>query len=341
MSILSELRLGTEILYKLGRYVRNSQELQWLLKSSQHFDVILVESIYSRELIGLGQHFNAPVISISSMMCTPEMTGSSAMPTLPSFVRTVLGRYSDNMGFMQRLHNLMIYTLMNVGPQLMNVNANIQKSYEIMFQNTDHSLDEVTRNVSLILLNSYPSFTASIPLLPNMIECGGLAIRPETVQALPTDLQVYLDGAESGAIYFALGTIVNVSLIKAIDSILDLFKELSHIRFIISVNDEFLKKYTNIPANVLIRTWLPQKAILKHPNIRCFMSHAGLNSMQESIYYGKPLIIFPFLFDQFINAEWAVEKGFGIHIPHHEVTQSALRTAITNILNNSRFVKLN
>lgn len=341
MSILSQLRIGAEILYRVGPHVRSSHEFQWLLKSREHFDVILVESIYCQELIGLGHHFNAPVISISSMMNSPEMIFSSAMPTLASFMRSVFGCYSDQMSFMQRLHNQMTFILMNIARPVLNVKAKLQSSYELMFVNSDNSLEELTKNVSMILTNSHPSQTASIPLLPNIIEIGGLPIRPETVQALPNDLQLYLDGAESGAIYFALGTIVNLSLIKSIDSILDLFGELSDIKFLVQANENFSKKYTNVPANVLIRTWLPQKAILKHPNMKCFISHAGHNSIQESIYYGKPLIVFPFVFDQLINAQWATEKGFAIHIPHNEITQSALRSAITNILHNSRFVKLN
>lgn len=37
----------------------------------------------------------------------------------------------------------------------------------------------------------------------------------------------------------------------------------------------------------MIRKWLPQDAILNHPNVKLFVTHGGLLSCTESILSGK------------------------------------------------------
>lgn len=36
------------------------------------------------------------------------------------------------------------------------------------------------------------------------------------------------------------------------------------------------------PNNVMINEWLPQDAILAHPNVKLFISHCGLGSVAEA-----------------------------------------------------------
>lgn len=55
--------------------------------------------------------------------------------------------------------------------------------------------------------------------MPSMVYIGGAHVKP--TKPLPADLQVYLDEANHGAIYFSLGSAVNASKLPA-DS-LDMF----------------------------------------------------------------------------------------------------------------------
>ena len=46
-------------------------------------------------------------------------------------------------------------------------------------------------------------------------------------------------------------------------------------------------------GNVETMTWLPQNDVLAHPNVKVFVTHGGYNSIIESIYHSKPMVVFP------------------------------------------------
>ena len=50
--------------------------------------------------------------------------------------------------------------------------------------------------------------------------------------------------------------------------------------------------------NVVRKHFVPQLELLNDPRVIAFVSHAGGNSIIESMYYGKPLICAPISADQ-------------------------------------------
>lgn len=57
--------------------------------------------------------------------------------------------------------------------------------------------------------------------------------------------------------------------------------------------------------------WAPQEEVLAHPAVGGFWTHCGWNSILESVYEGKPMICWPYFFDQHVNSRF-VEKVWGI-----------------------------
>ncbi|MCO5552072.1 hypothetical protein L7F22_005582 [Adiantum nelumboides] len=55
-------------------------------------------------------------------------------------------------------------------------------------------------------------------------------------------------------------------------------------------------------------SWAPQVKVLSHPSIQGFFTHCGWNSTLETISRGVPMICFPCLGDQFMNAKLIVEE---------------------------------
>lgn len=158
--------------------VRNSKNFQRFLKSKRKFDIVIVESMYCEEILGLGHHFSAPIISMASVFESTEMNGFTAMPVLKSYMPTIYMSYTDKMNFWERLHNMISYLVINYVSKPLNW-PNIQKNYELMFAGTENlpSLVELKKNVSLIILNSHPAIMPSRPLMPHMIEVGGIKMR--------------------------------------------------------------------------------------------------------------------------------------------------------------------
>lgn len=87
-----------------------------------------------------------------------------------------------------------------------------------------------------------------------------------------------------------------------------------------------------IPATVDIRPQFPQLAVLRHA--AAFVSHAGMNSTMEALYYGVPLITFPQMPEQVANADRIQELGLGERLDAGTVTAETLRAAVTRVASN-------
>ncbi len=71
-------------------------------------------------------------------------------------------------------------------------------------------------------------------------------------------------------------------------------------------------KYT-LPDNMWGQSFLPQAAL--YPMVDCVIAHGGNNSLYESFYYGKPLLLIPIFADQFDNAQRLVDTKLGYRLP--------------------------
>ena len=68
------------------------------------------------------------------------------------------------------------------------------------------------------------------------------------------------------------------------------------------------------------------------PKVDLVITHGGNNTITESFYFGKPLIIMPLWIDQFDNAQRVQEKGFGIRLNAHRCTKQELKNAISKLV---------
>ncbi|GMI68410.1 hypothetical protein like AT2G16890 [Hibiscus trionum] len=59
---------------------------------------------------------------------------------------------------------------------------------------------------------------------------------------------------------------------------------------------------------IVVKQWVEQREILKHQSVQGFLSHCGWNSALESICYGVPILAWPMLAEQPLNARMVVEE---------------------------------
>lgn len=64
----------------------------------------------------------------------------------------------------------------------------------------------------------------------------------------------------------------------------------------------------------------------------------GLLSTTEAVYFGVPVVGIPVFFDQSLNMKMAQEKGYGINVPYEVLCEKRLKSAIRQMLTNSRFL---
>lgn len=66
----------------------------------------------------------------------------------------------------------------------------------------------------------------------------------------------------------------------------------------------------SIPTNFLITNFVPQFEILNDTDV--FISHAGMNSVSESLHFQVPLLLLPQTGDQYYVAERIEQLGAGV-----------------------------
>lgn len=206
--------------------------------------------------------------------------------------------YNYKMSFSERFHNLLVswseYITRNVC-SLYQHNQIIKEFYPKNNGKAAPSVYDLEKNISMIFVNSHIAISYPHPAMPSVINIGGMHLKNEQ-HNLPNDIQKFLDDADNGVIYFNLGT--NMKSSEMPKNLIKIFLENFAKRpqkVIWKFENDSLE---NLPTNVMIRKWIPQKGVLSHPNVRLFLSHGGLFSTEESVYNGVPMLIFPFFSDQ-------------------------------------------
>jgi UDP:flavonoid glycosyltransferase YjiC (YdhE family) len=69
--------------------------------------------------------------------------------------------------------------------------------------------------------------------------------------------------------------------------------------------------------------WIPQPAVLRHASV--FVTHAGMGSVMEALYFGVPMIVRPRLPEQEAVANRVVELGLGVRSGIREALACAAR----------------
>ncbi|PIN02707.1 UDP-glucuronosyl and UDP-glucosyl transferase [Handroanthus impetiginosus] len=59
---------------------------------------------------------------------------------------------------------------------------------------------------------------------------------------------------------------------------------------------------------IIVKEWVDQKEILEHETVKGFLSHCGWNSVLEGIYAAVPILAWPLMADQYLNAKMVVEE---------------------------------
>ncbi|CAH2058058.1 unnamed protein product, partial [Iphiclides podalirius] len=92
-------------------------------------------------------------------------------------------------------------------------------------------------------------------------------------------------------------------------------------------------------ANIKISKWLPQSDLLRHPNIKLFITQGGLQSTDEAITAGVPLIGIPMLGDQWYNVEKYVRHKIGLRLDLDVLNEEIFETAIKTVIQDKSYRK--
>ncbi|WP_028777020.1 macrolide family glycosyltransferase [Shimazuella kribbensis] len=86
------------------------------------------------------------------------------------------------------------------------------------------------------------------------------------------------------------------------------------------------------PKNFIIQDYVPQLEILQYADV--FITHSGLNSVSESLYFEVPLVMIPIRADQPAVAKRIEELGAGIRLDVNKISPQQLKEAVLDVLYN-------
>nr|WP_062340003.1 macrolide family glycosyltransferase [Herbidospora sakaeratensis] len=90
-----------------------------------------------------------------------------------------------------------------------------------------------------------------------------------------------------------------------------------------------------LPGNVLARRFVPQPEVLARAAL--FVTHGGMNSVNEAMYAGVPMLVVPQGADQPLVARRVAELGAGLAIRTQDATEAAVRALARRLLGEPRF----
>ena len=91
-----------------------------------------------------------------------------------------------------------------------------------------------------------------------------------------------------------------------------------------------------IPENIQVLRHLPQVELLQHADL--FISHGGMNSTMESLFYGVPLVVIPQIEEQEVTARRVGEMRLGKYLTRAAVNAQILADAVASVFGNQEIL---
>lgn len=318
---------------KICLNILESEEVQQLMRSNVSYDLMVLEPSHSDALFGLAAHFNAKLIGLATCGGDWNMdtlvgftSGATFEPLLPFTYRrgaSMLDRFYEWMHISEEwmMHKLIFL-------------PGLRAIHEQFFGHLNQSFEELRESFSLILLNQHFSLFGARPNVPSLVEVGGMHV-PKKNPMLPRHLAKFIEDAQDGVILMVLGTELHSKDLSAetLAVILETFAALPQ-RVIWKFEGG---SRPNVSRNVYIDEWVPQQAILAHPNVRLFISHGGMLGTIEATFYATPVLGMPMFFDQFRNLHSMQVAGAAEIVDIMKLTRHEFETTIRQMLEQPKY----
>lgn len=122
------------------------------------------------------------------------------------------------------------------------------------------------------------------------------------------------------------------------ETILLAARSLSDWQFVLTIGRDWNPEdFQNIASNVVLTKSAPQLSMLRKASL--IVTHGGLNSIKEAILFGVPMIVFPMIGDQPVNAARVDYHGLGITGSVKKLTTGQFHSLVKKISGSPLFKK--
>ena len=250
----------------------------------------------------------------------------------PSYIPAIGTSFTNEMTFFERFKNYFIQVATKIMFRFFMLGqANYLKSKGFVVPSSIHFPDSMH-------IIQYPlgiTFPISVPT--NFIFLTSITSQPAKKledKKLDEFLNLYKYN-----IYMSQGTIMKC--IKKND-LIDLLKylEKEKIGVVLNIREDHMSDNeikNNLPNNIFVVRWVNQNDLLGDKRLKLFITHGGANSVYESTYHGKPMVVLGVGLDQFNMASMVKSYSMGeVFQSLNLITKDNLIKAINKIrFNNS------
>jgi MGT family glycosyltransferase len=131
-----------------------------------------------------------------------------------------------------------------------------------------------------------------------------------------------LAASDGPLVYLSLGSLASGDL----ELMRSLVGSLAGMPYRVIVSKGPQHEQLELADNMVGEEFLPQASILPHVDI--VITHGGNNTVTESLYFGKPMVVLPVFWDQYDNAQRMDETGFGVRLDTYGHEPRQLPSAI-------------
>jgi MGT family glycosyltransferase len=127
-------------------------------------------------------------------------------------------------------------------------------------------------------------------------------------------------------VYLSLGSLGSAD-VELMHRLVEELAESPH-RYVVSMGPQH--ELFELADNMTGSEFLPQASIL--PQVDLVVTHGGNNTVTESFFFGKPMVVLPLFWDQYDNAQRVHELGYGVRLDTYGHEPDELRGAIDTLL---------
>ncbi len=182
---------------------------------------------------------------------------------------------------------------------------------------------EASPHMNLLLYPEPVKFNRSMPLDPAQFQYLEGCVREDKPYAIP-EFKAHNDKPLLYISFGSLGAGDTALLKRIINTVSGL-----ELRALVNVGD-YMSEYDSPPDNIHLASWYPQPSVI--PQVDAVIHHGGNNSFTECLYFGKPAIIMPYVWDGHDNATRVQETGHGFKLDRYKWTDEELSSLIQRAL---------
>ena len=132
-------------------------------------------------------------------------------------------------------------------------------------------------------------------------------------------------------IYISLGTVVSQGKHFFQDCI-EAFRN-EDVDVVMSVGSKFkIHQLKNVPSHIHVYPYVAQIEVLKQADV--FVTHGGMNSINEAFTYGVKTVVIPFSSDQPINATTVERMNIGKRLDFKQTNSTTIHDVVMEVLEN-------